>query len=115
MLISLNKLLKWWSSDLNFELDFNGEIYLNDVSQLNKTRIFSIFYPRTINDIEYLISKAKSEGKTISLRGQAHTMGDQTLPSRNANSLNYICDLKYMNRVEYDGRTKEVLGEAGTT
>jgi FAD/FMN-containing dehydrogenase len=115
MVIFLYKCFKWFNSDPNFELDFSGDIYLNDVSRLNKTRIFSIFYPRTVNDIEYLISKAKSEGKTISVRGQAHTMGGQTLPSRTANSSNYVCDLKYMNRVEFDGGPREALVEAGAT
>jgi len=115
MLIVVYNIYKWFNFDLNIKVDFSGEIYLDDVSQLNKTRIHSIFYPRTINDIEYLISKAKSQGKTISLRGQAHTMGGQTLPSRTGNSSNYVCDLKYMNRIEYDGGTKEVLVEAGAT
>jgi hypothetical protein len=115
VLIFLYKLFKYSKSDESLQLDFNGEIYLNDVSRLNKTRISSIFYPRTINDIEYLISNAKSQGKTISVRGQAHTMGGQTLPSRTANSSNYVCDLKYMNRVEYDGGTREVFVEAGAT
>ncbi|CAF5113879.1 unnamed protein product, partial [Rotaria magnacalcarata] len=90
-------------------------IYLNDVSKLNETEIYSLFYPRTINDIEYLISKAKSQGKTISMRGQAHTMGGQTLPSRRNKNKNYVCDLKYMNHVEYNEPTEEVSVEAGAT
>jgi len=106
---------KWLWPGSKFDLDFTGDICLNDVSRLNATRVFSLFYPRTLNDIEYLISKAKSQGKTISIRGQAHTMGGQTLPSRKRNTINYVCDLKYMNRVEYDESTKEVLVEAGAT
>lgn len=92
-----------------------GSIYLNDVSNLNETEIYCLFYPRTTNDIEYLISKAKSQGRTISIRGQAHTMGGQTLPSKRSKKTNYVCDLKYMNNVEYDESTKEVLVEAGAT
>ncbi|CAF4799625.1 unnamed protein product, partial [Rotaria socialis] len=98
-----------------FDLNLTGNIYLNDVSKLNETEIYSLFYPRTINDIEYLISKAKSQGKTISMRGQAHTMGGQTLPSRRNKNKNYVCDLKYMHHVEYNGSTQEVLVEAGAT
>ncbi|CAF4710923.1 unnamed protein product, partial [Rotaria sp. Silwood2] len=90
-------------------------IYLNDVSKLNETEIHCLFYPRTINDIEYLISKAKSQGRTISVRGQAHTMGGQTLPLRKSHQTNYVCDLKYMNHVEYDEYTKDVFVEAGAT
>jgi FAD/FMN-containing dehydrogenase len=106
---------QWFWPTSKFDLNFTGDICLNDVSRLNETRVFSLFYPRTINDIEYLISKAKSQGKTISIRGQAHTMGGQTLPSRRRNTKNYVCDLKYMNRVEYDKSTREVLVEAGAT
>jgi hypothetical protein len=106
---------KWYWGSSKFALNFTGDIYLNDVSRLNETRVFSLFYPRTINDIQYLISKAKSQGKTISLRGQAHTMGGQTLPSRKRTTKNYVCDLKYMNYIEYDQITKEVLVEAGAT
>ncbi|CAF4758757.1 unnamed protein product, partial [Rotaria sp. Silwood2] len=106
---------KWLNPDPKYELDFTGDIYLDDVSQLNKTRISSIFYPRTVNDIQYLIGKARSENKTISVRGQAHTMGGQTLPCRKRSSTNYVCDLKYMNQVEYDQTSQEVLVQAGTT
>ncbi|CAF2681724.1 unnamed protein product [Rotaria sp. Silwood2] len=113
--ICLYKVYKWLNPDPKYELDFTGDIYLDDVSQLNKTRISSIFYPRTVNDIQYLIGKARSENKTISVRGQAHTMGGQTLPCRKRSSTNYVCDLKYMNQVEYDQTSQEVLVQAGTT
>jgi hypothetical protein len=106
---------RWFWPASKFDLDFTGDIYLNDVSRLNETRVFSLFYPRTINDIEYLIFQAKSQGRTISVRGQAHTMGGQTLPSRKGNTKNYVCDLKYLNRVVYDQSTQEVLAEAGAT
>jgi hypothetical protein len=115
LLICLYQLYKWFLPTSKFDIDFTGDIHLNDVSKLNETRIFSLFYPRTINDIEYLISKAKSQGKTISIRGQAHTMGGQTLPSRKSKTRNYVCDLKYLNRIEYNQSTKEVLVEAGAT
>ncbi|CAF1334539.1 unnamed protein product [Rotaria sordida] len=98
-----------------FDVNFTGNIYLNDISKLNETEIYCLFYPRTINDIEYLVSKARSQGKTISIRGQAHTMGGQTLPSKKNKQRNYVCDLKYMNHVEYNEHTKEVLVEAGAT
>jgi hypothetical protein len=108
-------ILKWLKPDQNVEINLTSDIYLNDVSGLNKTRISSIFYPRTINDIQYLVSKAKLEGKTISIRGQAHTMGGHTLPSTTVDSINYVLDFKYMNRVEYDHTSEEVLVEAGAT
>jgi FAD/FMN-containing dehydrogenase len=113
--IGFYQFYKWYWPSAKFDVNFTGDIHLNDVSKLNDTRVFSLFYPRTINDIENLISKAKSQGKTISLRGQAHTMGGQTLPSRKNNTKNYVCDLKYMNHVEYNELTKEALVEAGAT
>ncbi|CAF1602640.1 unnamed protein product [Rotaria magnacalcarata] len=106
---------RYFMATSKFDLNLTGNIYLNDVSKLNETEIYSLFYPRTINDIEYLISKAKSQGKTISMRGQAHTMGGQTLPSRRNKNKNYVCDLKYMNHVEYNEPTEEVSVEAGAT
>ena len=115
VLVCVYRFYKWFWPASNFDVSLSNEIYLNDVSRLNATRVFSLFYPRTTNDIEYLISKAKCEGKTISVRGQAHTMGGQTLPSRKRKSINYVCDLKYLNRVEYDHLTKEVSVEAGAT
>ncbi len=113
--ICLYNLFKWLKPDQKLEINLTSDIYLNDVSGLNKTRISSIFYPRTVNDIQYLISKAKLQGKTISVRGQAHTMGGHTLPSTTVSSTNYVCDLKYMHRVEYDETSEEVLAEAGAT
>ncbi|CAF0889794.1 unnamed protein product [Rotaria sordida] len=115
IIICLYTVYKWYNPDPKYEIDFTDDIYLDDVSHLNKTRISSIFYPRTINDIQYLIAKARLENKTISIRGQAHTMGGQTLPSRKRSSTNYVCDLKYMNHVEYDKKNQEVLVQAGAT
>ncbi|CAF0816288.1 unnamed protein product [Adineta ricciae] len=114
-IICFYQFYRWFWPQSKFDLDFTGDISLSDVSRLNETRIYSLFYPRTLNDIEYLIFKAKSQGRTISLRGQAHTMGGQTLPSRKRNTRNYVCDLKYLNRVEYNETTKEALVEAGAT
>ena len=110
-----NRLYRWWWPTVKLNVDLTGNIHLNDVSQLNATRVYSLFYPRTMNDIEYLVFKARSQGKTISLRGQAHTMGGQTLPSRTSSSANYVCDLKYLNRVLYNEASEEVLVEAGAT
>ncbi|CAF3538108.1 unnamed protein product [Rotaria sp. Silwood1] len=115
IIICLYKVYKWLNPDPKYKIDFTSDIYLDDVSHLNKTRISSIFYPRTVNDIQYLIDQARSENKTISIRGQAHTMGGQTLPSRKRSSTNYVCDLKYMNQVEYDETNQEVLVQAGAT
>jgi hypothetical protein len=115
VLVCVYRLYRWLWPTVTFDVDLTGNIHLNDVSRLNITRIYSLFYPRTLNDIEYLVFKARSEGKTISLRGQAHTMGGQTLPSRSSSSANYVCDLKYLNRVEYDESSKEVLVEGGAT
>lgn len=114
-LLCVYQIYRWLWPAVKLDVDLTGNIHLNDVSRLNATRIHSLFYPRTLNDIEYLVYKARSEGKTISLRGQAHTMGGQTLPSRSSSSTNYVCDLKYLNRVKYDESSKEVLVEAGAT
>ncbi|CAF3346440.1 unnamed protein product [Rotaria socialis] len=115
VLVCLYKSYQWLNPDTKYEIDFTGNIYLDDVSQLNKTCVSSIFYPRTVNDIQYLISEARSKNKTISIRGQAHTMGGQTLPSRKRSSTNYVFDLKYMNHVEYDSKNQEVLVQSGAT
>jgi FAD/FMN-containing dehydrogenase len=113
--ICFYNIIKWLKPDQKLEINLTSDIYLNDVSGLNKTRISSIFYPRTVNDIQYWVSKAELQGKTISVRGQAHTMGGHTLPSATVSSMNYVCDLKYMNRVEYDETSEEVLVEVGAT
>ncbi|CAF0756127.1 unnamed protein product [Didymodactylos carnosus] len=103
---------KWMKPKQKFKFNNFGEIYVDDISRLNSTRINAIFYPRTINDLQYIVNKAKYNGKHISLRGQAHTMGGQTLPS---NHNDYIIDLKYMNRVEYNVENETVLVETGAT
>jgi hypothetical protein len=109
------RMYRYLYSTSTYDLDFTGQIHLNDVSRLNTTRVYALFYPRTLNDIEYLIFKAKSERRTISIRGQAHTMGGQTLPSRTSRLCQYVCDLKYLNHIEYDRENEHVLVEAGAT
>lgn len=114
-LVLLYFIVRWFWSTPEIKAELSGEITMNDVSGLNRTPVHSVFYPRTVNDVHYLIYKARSESRSISVRGQAHTMGGQTLPSRRSSKNNYICDLKYLNRIEYDPVTKEVLVQAGAT
>ena len=113
--IILYRLYKWFWPKSKMNVDIRNDILLNDVSGLNETRVYCLYYPRTMNDIEHLICRARNEGRTISIRGQAHTMGGQTLPSRKDKVMNYVCDLKYMHNIEYDEERKEVLVESGAT
>ena len=115
VLIIFYRLYKWFWPKSKMNVDIRNDILLNDVSRLNETRVYCLYYPRTINDIEHLICRARNEGRTISIRGQAHTMGGQTLPSRKDKVMNYVCDLKYMHNIEYDEERKEVLVESGAT
>ena len=51
---------------------------LNDIhSQLNATRVDSIRYPKSTDDIVEIIQGAQSQGKAISISGSRHAMGGQ--------------------------------------
>jgi hypothetical protein len=51
IVVGFYQFYKWLWPGSKFDLDFTGDICLNDVSRLNATRVFSLFYPRTLNDI----------------------------------------------------------------
>ncbi len=51
---------------------------LNDIhSQLNATRVDSIHYPTSTDEIVQIVKEAKTQGKSISISGSRHAMGGQ--------------------------------------
>lgn len=83
---------------------------VNDIhSQLNPTRVRAIFQPRSIEDLQAIIRKAKAAGQSISVAGGRHAMGGQQF---GADAL--LLDLSSMNRVlRLDVERRLIEVEAG--
>lgn len=93
----------------SFDNTSNDIDYVDDVSQFNKTKIDTIFSITDKTDIHYIINKAKTNNKQISIRGTKHTMGGHTI------SLDgYIIDTSKFNKVLlFDPEKKEIIVEPG--
>jgi hypothetical protein len=82
--------------------------FADDVTGLNLDYVAGIFYPDNIEQIKALVKQAKREGKTITARGQQHTMGGHCI-----GHAGYILDMKHMNRIIHISDT--VLVETGAS
>src|SRR5271154_98339 len=89
----------------------DGNNYIDDISKFNKTRIDTIFSVRTPQDIAQVICLAKKNNIKVSICGEQHSMGGQTI-TRNG----YLIDTKSFNRViRFDPVNYLVIVEPGIT
>ena len=59
-------------------LGCGGGMELNDVhSQLNRTWVERVHYPRVTEEVVRIVKRAKASGKSISISGSRHAMGGQ--------------------------------------
>jgi decaprenylphospho-beta-D-ribofuranose 2-oxidase len=97
-----------YQNPLNYQR--KTKIFADDVTKMNQTRVNKIFTAKDEKDIQNIIKLAKRNGKKISIRGQSHTMGGQTL-SEDC----YLIDMKYMKKLSYDQTEKILHAEPGAT
>lgn len=80
---------------------------VNDIhSALNETKVKNIFYPKSIEDIQKIVDRARKQRSSISIAGGRHAMGGQQFAD---NAI--LIDMKRMNKVlhfDYARRTVEV-------
>ena len=87
----------------------SAEIYVNDVhSQLNRTRVASVFSPRSAADLRSVIEYAKANRQTVSICGRRHSMGGQQFASDGV-----LLDMTAMNRVLGFDRERGVIEVEG--
>jgi FAD/FMN-containing dehydrogenase len=68
---------------------------VNDVhSQLNATRVDAVIKPQTVADVRAAVSRARSEGRSVSIAGGRHAMGGQQFGEANV-----LLDMRDLNRV----------------
>lgn len=84
---------------------------VNDVhSQLNATRVGAIVKPRSVDDLQAAIARAKSAGQSISIAGGRHAMGGQQFGEESL-----LIDSRDMNRVlAFDDERGSITVEGGT-
>jgi FAD/FMN-containing dehydrogenase len=87
-----------------------AEHVVNDVhSQLNETRVRRIVEPDSVETLQTLVRRARSEGRAVSVAGGRHAMGGQQFV---ADGL--LLDMRRMNRVlAFDPSRYEIEVEAG--
>jgi FAD/FMN-containing dehydrogenase len=91
-------------------LPSRADRFVNDVhSQLNRTRVRSIVCPDSIEALQLIVKKARSNKQAISVAGGRHAMGGQQFGTNNM-----LVDMSRMNRVlGFDSARREVEVEAG--
>jgi FAD/FMN-containing dehydrogenase len=85
-------------------------ILVNDIhSQLNSTRVLQILQPRSLEDVQGMIRKARKDRKVISVAGGRHAMGGQQFGTDTL-----LVDTRKMSRVlNLDGERGILEVEAG--
>src|SRR5258706_9050307 len=88
----------------------NPSPLVNDVqSQLNLTEVIRIETPKSVNDLQTILRKAKSEGLAVSIAGGRHAMGGQQFGKGTI-----LIDMSSMNRtLKFDSKKGIVEVEAG--
>jgi FAD/FMN-containing dehydrogenase len=80
-------------------------ILVNDVhSQLNPTRVLAISQPRSMEEVQNIVLRARKDRKVISVAGGRHAMGGQQF---GADTL--LIDIRQLNRVLHLDRKKGIL------
>jgi FAD/FMN-containing dehydrogenase len=85
-------------------------VLVNDLhSQLNPTRVASIAKPASVRDLAAEISRARSEGRAVSIAGGRHAMGGQQFGDGTL-----LIDTRSLNRVlHFDRENGRITFEAG--
>jgi len=75
--------------------DRDESLLVNDVhSQLNATRVDAVVKPGTVDEVCAAVSRARSQGKSVSIAGGRHAMGGQQFGEANV-----LLDMRGLNRV----------------
>jgi len=86
-------------------------VFADDVTGMNAAAVRSIVYPLDVEDVREAVLRAGREGASIAARGQAHTMGGQTVPAGG-----YVLDMRFLNRVTaIDPTARTVTCQPGAT
>lgn len=88
----------------------SADILVNDIhSQLNRTRVSSVYTPNTVQDLRAILQTAKSNRTPVSICGRRHSMGGQQFCTDNM-----LIDMTSMNRVlHFDSERGIVEVEGG--
>jgi FAD/FMN-containing dehydrogenase len=80
-------------------------ILVNDVhSQLNPTRVLAISQPRSMEEVQNIVLRARKDRKVISVAGGRHAMGGQQFGTDTL-----LIDIRQLNRVLHLDRKKGIL------
>ncbi len=69
----------WWMKFWLGSPSTDSRVFVDDITRLNKTAVDRVFYVKTADDLKDIIAMAHANGKQVSIRGQSHTMGGQTI------------------------------------
>src|SRR4029077_18219072 len=82
---------------------------INDVhSQLNPTEIAAVASPRTIDDLQDTILRARRSGRSVSIAGGRHAMGGQQFSTGAL-----LVDTRQLNRVVAFDRERGIVAAEG--
>lgn len=80
----------------------------DDVTRMNATPIAAFFQPRTNADVKAVLSRARAEGKNVSMRGTRHSMGGHTIAADG-----YVLDMMRMKSFQIDATNRTVTTQPG--
>jgi FAD/FMN-containing dehydrogenase len=84
--------------------------FINDASCLNRTPIFGIVKVQSVEDVKNALDFARANHLKVSIAGQRHSMGGQTLSTNGV-----VLDMRSFNQVSFDRDRKILRAQAGAT
>ena len=76
---------------------------VDDVTRLNSTEVERIFFVRNSGDVQRVLSQARAEGRSVSMRGTQHSMGGQSIAPGG-----FVIDMARLNKMELNPATGTV-------
>src|SRR6266852_1179226 len=88
----------------------SGAVRVNDIhSQLNSTRVLEVLKPRSLEDVQSIIRKARKDRRIISVAGGRHAMGGQQFGTDTL-----LIDIRGLSRILHLDRERGIIEvEAG--
>lgn len=88
-----------------------SDIYTDDVTRMNKTKVDKIFKIKSKDDIINVLQLARTNNKKVIAAGEKHTMGGQTIVESG-----YVLNMKKLNKIlDFNKEENIIKVEAGAT
>lgn len=111
LLIAISLLAVFYVNPVASQVNISKPQY-SDFSLLYQTQVDTVFYPKSVADVQAIVIQAKQQNKKIAIAGTQLSQGGHTLPST---SDSFLVHMKLLNHVNVLPETKTAKVGPGAT